>query len=431
MTRFHLFLFYACLTATLFGCQEEKEPPVTDLVDLFACETQGERVSPITHIPFGNIQFSPNVAEGNRMLAFAYACHCETDTSTPQTIRLMPITRPVSESATSSLPATRWQTAITPTKESAAPGYYSVTLDNGVCMDFSLTKHCGMHSFSFPKGQSYGMLLDIAPASSEEKIINTSLWKASNRTLQGYRKMRTPAGIKEIYFCLEFSQNVEIWTGERLQQKLSNGQEILGTNTLAWLDFGNTTNVILVKTGLSLQTDAEAFTFLQTELPHWSFDKVKREASQTWRKLLSRVRIKSEDTPALQEFYTALYHAYPIPLLYFDIRESYKNTDGELEDIYQYLQKQAKPEAERVFSALGLRPDPNNHTRYLLSCPQFSRIVLRLEQDRRFVIKTDKEHEQSTHMESVLLNGKPLQRAWLTKEEVVRGGTLEFSFTDE
>ena len=32
---------------------------------------------------------------------------------------------------------------------------------------------------------------------------------------------------------------------------------------------------------------------------------------------------------------------------------------------------------------------------------------------------------------NILLNGKPLQRAWLTKEEVVRGGTLEFSFTDE
>lgn len=431
MKKPHSLLLCACLIATLLGCKGEKEPLLIDLVNPLSQRSGGDSVSPETHIPFGNLRFSPDIAETNRILAFSYACYGETDTFFPQTIRLMPTVRRPQANGTASSLAIYCQSTFSPKKETAIPGFYGVTLDNGVAVDFSLTKHCGMHSFRFPKGQSYGMLLDLSPDSPDAADVKISLWKASNRTLQGYRLATTPSGEESVYFCIEFSQNVDVWTGKQLRQKLTNGQETIGSDPYVWIDFGATTNVILVKTGLSLQTEEEAFSYLQTEIPHWSFDKVKREASQAWRKLLSRVRIKSTDTLALKEFYTALYHAYPIPLLYFDIRETYKDTDGELEIIRQHLQKKAKPAAEEVFSALGLRPEPNNPARFRTTCPRFSRIVLRLEQDRRFVIKTNNKNASPADVESILLNGNLLQHPWVTKQDIVRGGNLEFIVSDK
>ena len=431
MTRFLPLLLCAWLAAALLGCKEEKEPPFTDLVDPFAREAAKEWVFTETHIPFGNLRFLPVSAASDRLPAFLYAYCSEADTTIPQAIRVMPTVRRPASSDTTELLAAFGATTLAPGNETADPGAYGVTMNNGISADFSLTKHCGMHSFRFPKGESYGILLDLSPVVANRSVLKTSLWKASNRVLQGYRRIATPDGERDIFFCLEFSQNVEVWTGERFQQKLTNGQEVTGSSTLAWIDFGSTTNVILMKVGLSLQTEEEAFNYLQTEIPHWSLDKVKREATQAWRKLLARVRVKSDDTPALQAFYTALYHAYTIPLLYFDIRESYKPTDGGLGDIYRHLRQQEGPEAEKVFAAIGMTPEPDDHTRYRLSCPQFPRIVLRLEQDRRFVIKTNKDNENYDCETTILLNGKPLQRAWIAKEEVVRGGTLEFILTDE
>lgn len=431
MNKFRALLLGACLGAALLGCKEEKEPPVTDLVNPFVRLTTGDSVTPDTRVPFGTLRLIPDIAEGNRLRAFAYAYSRETDTLRSQAIRLMPTLSRPTLNKHDSHPAASVQAAFSPANEQASPGFYAVTLDNGVNAEFSLTKHCGMHSFRFPKGQSYGALLDLWSTPATGTRVKTSLWKASNRVLQGYRQTVTPDGERTLYFCLEFSQDVEVWTGKQLSQKLTNGQEAGQAAAFAWIDFGSTTNVILVKVGLSLQSEAEAFSHLQTELSHWSLDKVKREALQDWRRLLSRVRVKSDDTPALRKFYTALYHAYTIPLLYFDIREIYKPDDGALRDIYLCMPHKAGAEAERVFAALGFHPEWNDYTRYRLTCPRFPRVVLRLEQDRRFVIKANLDDGPRARVAAILLNGKPLDRSWITREEVVRGGTLEFVLEDE
>ena len=46
--------------------------------------------------------------------------------------------------------------------------------------------------------------------------------------------------------------------------------------------------------------------------------------------------------------------------------------------------------------------------------------------EKRFVITANKESEKHIYVKKVLLNGKLLDRSWITHEEIMNGGTLEF-----
>lgn len=72
---------------------------------------------------------------------------------------------------------------------------------------------------------------------------------------------------------------------------------------------------------------------LEKELPHWSFDKVKRDAKHEWRRELSAIRAEGKNEDQLKVFYTALYHAYTAPYLFSDVNGNYKGPDGEIHSV--------------------------------------------------------------------------------------------------
>ena len=52
-------------------------------------------------------------------------------------------------------------------------------------------------------------------------------------------------------------------------------------------------------------------------------------------------------------------------------------------------------------------------------------------QDRKFVIKANRENDQYIYVKEVLLNGDKLDRTWITHDEIMDGGELEFVLTLE
>jgi len=66
---------------------------------------------------------------------------------------------------------------------------------------------------------------------------------------------------------------------------------------------------------------------LNAEIPHWDFEKTKKETQNKWNKELSRIEIESIIEPDKETFYTALYHSMLGPIIYEDVDGKYKGLD--------------------------------------------------------------------------------------------------------
>jgi len=83
-----------------------------------------------------------------------------------------------------------------------------------------------------------------------------------------------------------------------------------------------------------------------------------------------------------------------------------------------------------VFAVAGFFPNAGQPI-YLLHGPRFARLEFRLEGDRTFVVEGRGVSDANRYVQSVVLNGEPLDRAWMAHEEIVSGGHLVFDMGPE
>lgn len=83
-----------------------------------------------------------------------------------------------------------------------------------------------------------------------------------------------------------------------------------------------------------------------------------------------------------------------------------------------------------VFSALGLYPVSPGSGIYVIGSPVVTKAVIHLDHDmfhgRTFTVIAENNGPDNIYVQSVTLNGKPLTRPWITRDEVTSGGTLRF-----
>ena len=84
-----------------------------------------------------------------------------------------------------------------------------------------------------------------------------------------------------------------------------------------------------------------------------------------------------------------------------------------------------------VFSAMGFYPATPAAGYYVLGLPRFERTRLTFENGKQFEIIAKNLSEKNCYVKSVKLNGQPLERSFITFDEVHDGGTLEFTMTDQ
>ena len=84
-----------------------------------------------------------------------------------------------------------------------------------------------------------------------------------------------------------------------------------------------------------------------------------------------------------------------------------------------------------VFSAMGFYPATPASGYYVLGLPRFERTRLTFENGKQFEVVAKNLSEKNCYVQSVKLNGKPLERSFITFEEVYNGGTMEFTMTDQ
>ena len=79
-----------------------------------------------------------------------------------------------------------------------------------------------------------------------------------------------------------------------------------------------------------------------------------------------------------------------------------------------------------VFSMMGFFPVTPGLPVYAIGSPFFDSATINLPDGKKFTVKAKGLSSENKYIQSAKLNGKPLERAWFTHEELTSGGVLEF-----
>lgn len=212
--------------------------------------------------------------------------------------------------------------------ETAAPGYYAVTLtDNDVRVEISCTPHVAVHKYSFGT-QSRNLLVDFATGLTWTPR-RDSIWKVmraadvkvkDSKTITGYLHPHTWVG-RDLYFVVSFDTPFE-----SLREFRNNDREKAPKYDIS---FADGKKPVHVKVALSTVSVENAEENLESEVRGWNFNRVRRAASKEWNKYLGLAKVKGTDDQKTN-FYTALYHLFIQPNNIADVNGDYCGADGKV-----------------------------------------------------------------------------------------------------
>lgn len=82
-----------------------------------------------------------------------------------------------------------------------------------------------------------------------------------------------------------------------------------------------------------------------------------------------------------------------------------------------------------ILSSLGFYPVAPSSDQYAIGSPAVDHAVLKLENGKEFTIDVKKQSAQNVYVSSIILNGKKLNRLYITHDEIMQGGLLTFNMS--
>ncbi len=205
--------------------------------------------------------------------------------------------------------------------EVASPGYYRVVLggagvDEQIQVELTATRRVGMHRYRFPASRHGHVVLDLE---HRDKVTKSSVAvdPRSCREVYGHRWSQAWARDQRVFFVMQFSRPFDASDANNIGVELS---------------FEPSAEPLLIKVGISATGIEAARRNLEAELPHWDFDRVKREARGSWNHALCKVQVEGGTKKQKRIFYTALYHCFLAPNLFSDVDGSYRGLDGKVHE---------------------------------------------------------------------------------------------------
>jgi predicted alpha-1,2-mannosidase len=210
--------------------------------------------------------------------------------------------------------------------ETAAPGYYAVTLDRyQTRVELTATPRVALERYTFPAGLPASVLLDVTR--DNDGVQSGWMRARGDRTVEGV--VDIGGDNVGIYFTARFDRpftTTGTWSGSTLTP---GGRQVSGKGVGGWVGFGSAgTRTVGVRIGMSYDGLREARANLAAEAPpSTSFDAVRARAHAAWLRRLSAVDVTGGSTAQRQTFYTALYHAMLLPEVFDDADGSYLGFD--------------------------------------------------------------------------------------------------------
>ena len=332
----HMNIKFFCLLLLFAACKApQNEVRLVDSVDPFIGTGGHGHNYPGAVLPFGMIQLSPdNGTQGwdwcsgyhysdSVIVGFSHTHLSGTGIGDLCDISMMP-------SVGKTLDSVMTPSGFSHNEENATPGYYSVLLKEfGIQSELTVSKHVGWQRHTFPEAKQAMIRIDLGWAINWDKATQTHLQKINDSTLTGYRYSTGWAKDQRVYFAVRSPKIKDaVWKLMADKTKVD-GDSATATGVVGALQFSTTANeAVILKTGISFGSIEGALAALEED-QGYDFDATKKAASDQWETELSKVEIEAADS-VKTVFYTALYHSYLAPSLFWDAQGAYKGADGKL-----------------------------------------------------------------------------------------------------
>ena len=242
-------------------------------------------------------------------------------------------------------------TAFEHSKEEAHPGFYAVTLANGIRVEIAVAERAGIARFVFPEGAASRLLINAGSSAN----LYAAPWGGDPNSRAAYGNQIElnsdtsftgasaaggfcgPESHYKIYVAGRFNKPYKssaIWQDE----SISSGKRARGKHTGAWLDFGHERE-IEYKVGISFVSEEAARNNLDKEILGWDFEAVHARARTRWTTLLDRLAIEGGNADQRKIFYTGVYHSFLSPNLFSDEDGNYPGFDGKVHALAGSKQK--------------------------------------------------------------------------------------------
>ncbi|MDI5973813.1 lectin [Streptomyces sp. SL13] len=250
--------------------------------------------------------------------------------------------------------------AFSHSNESASPGAYTVSLNNGVKTELTTTTRSGMARFTFPSTTQANLIFKLAGSQNGDS--NTQFNVVSNTEVSGQvtsGKFCGAGNTYTVYFDMVFDQpfssngtaavksspaahrtGVSKNAAEKANKPVLHGSSPKAAKSAksvkpataannGYLTFNTTSNqVVQAKVGVSYVSTANAVANRTAENPNWNFDSTRTAAQTSWNSLLGKVQIGGGTAAQQTTFYTALYHSLLHPNVISDTNGQYYGFDG-------------------------------------------------------------------------------------------------------
>ena len=197
--------------------------------------------------------------------------------------------------------------------ESAHPGYYQVYLKRyRINAELTSTLHCGYHRYTYFNNKDKKLVVDLAV--SNERVRNWHLEQDGEHAFKGDQ-----ATGSKIFFYAE--SNLPVKEIESLKKD---------NHEVSVVSFKPSKKPLEIKIGFSFVSTENAKTNVEKELGGKSFEQVKREASDTWEKLLSKITVTGGTQKQKEMFYSSLYRSFLWPALRSDANGEFTDESGKV-----------------------------------------------------------------------------------------------------
>ena len=333
--------FFIVILTSIFGVGCTEKPPFayTDFVDPHIGSGGHGHVFVGASVPFGAIQAGPqNIHKGwdwcsgyhhsdSIIIGFAHTHLNGTGCTDMGDIQIMPYTGEIRS-------ARGQQDDISGScssyyrheNESVAPGYYSLTMNNGVGIEMTTSTRTALHRITYPETAGHRLLVNLEEGNGD-RAVETGLSLRDEYTVEGFR-FSEGWGSHKVFFVLTTDRPIRSLHLIDHDTPIE-GSSIHSEGAKGVLSFDEDRQVC-VKVAISSVSCDNALENLRKEIPDWDFQAVHTEALRRWNNVLSAIDIETEDDSARTIFYTAMYHAFIAPTTYCDVNGEFRGHNDQI-----------------------------------------------------------------------------------------------------
>lgn len=222
--------------------------------------------------------------------------------------------------------------------ERAFPGYYGVQLkESGIKAEMTSTTRVGIHRYTFPKGETPVLLIDLGSALAQRRCENVhgTLDPATGKLEGAMRTYQSFSGRYDgldVYFAAQVSTPPAQY-GVVQGGALTAGLATLSEDGLFELQFAPGSggeSVVTLALALSYVSVENARANLAAEYTGQRFEDLVAANGAAWNDYLQRIEITNPSPKQERNFYTALYRAFIMPTTFNDVNGQYTGFDKQV-----------------------------------------------------------------------------------------------------